>query len=501
MDKRKGVLNIVVSITFQALTMITAILVKRILIQSCGNDVNGLNALYLSIVGFLSIAELGVGSAISYCMYKPIVEGDIAYTSALYRLFQRVYLGIGGVIWVAGLGLTPFINHFAKDYQQINVDLHFTFMLMLLSVVITYWYGPKISLINAHKNNYISTTITSCGTILQSLLQIVVLLVTQSFVWYLVCRILSSLCQGIVAKIVARRKYGYILDSKQSLAILDKVEIVKNIKAMFMHKIGTLLVTTADNIVISVFIGVNALGSYSNYNTILVSVTNLTALVFTSLTSVFGHLYVEAGKETTKRYSNLFHIINFGLGTLIYLGFYAIINNLVAILFSPDLLMDKTIVFIITFNAFVQFMRKSVLAFREATGTFYHDRWKPAVEGVVNVILSVLFVQWMGISGVILATIITSLLICHIIEPYVLYKHAFATPPLRYYLTNYGMIGLFFIALTVLDVCMQNTGNQWSTLLINGTISVGISAIVCLLTLVCSKTARQFIQQKRKGHS
>ncbi len=499
MDKRKGILNIVVSITFHILTMVTAILVKRILIQSCGNDVNGLNALYLSIVGFLSIAELGVGSAISFCMYKPIVEGDIAYTSALYRLFQRVYLAIGGVIWVAGLGLTPFINHFAKDYEQINVDLHFTFMLMLLSVVITYWYGPKISLINAHKNNYITTTITSCGTILQSVLQIVVLLVTQSFVWYLICRILSSLCQGIVVHMVARKKYNHILTCTTTLDILNRTEITKNIKAMFMHKIGNLLVNTADNIVISVFIGVNALGSYSNYNTILVSVTNLTALVFTSLTSVFGHLYVETGKDTTQRYSNLFHVLNFALGCVIYLGFYAIINNLVALLFSPDLLIDQTIVFIITFNAFVQFMRRSVLAFRDATGTFYNDRWKPAIEGVVNVILSVLFVQWFGIAGVIVATIITSLLICHVIEPYVLYKHAFSITPTKYYLTNYGMIGLFFVALTVLDTCMQNTGNLWTTLLANGCISVGISVGVCLLILVCSKNTRQLLLHKMKG--
>ena len=146
-------------------------------------------------------------------------------------------------------------------------------------------------------------------------------------------------------------------------------------------------------------------------------------------------------------------------------------------------------------------MRKSVLAFREATGTFYYDRWKPAVEGVVNVVLSVLFVQWMGIGGVIIAAIITSLLICHIIEPYVLYKHAFDTPPIKYYLVNYGMIGLFFVALAALDFCMQSTANQWTTLLVNGGISVGISAGIWLLTLMCSKTARQFIQQKLKGHS
>ena len=501
MDKRKGILNIAVSITFQLLTMATAILVKRFLIQSCGNDVNGLNTLYLSIVGFLAIAELGVGSAISFCMYKPIVEGNVAYTAALYRLFQRVYLAIGGVIWVVGLGITPFVHHLVRYYQLMDVDLHFTFMLMLLSVVVTYWYGPKISLINAHKNNYVSTTITSCGTILQSVLQIAVLLLTQSFAWYLVCRIVSALCQGIVADAITRKKYGHILEHKADLSILDRVEIIKNIKAMFMHKIGTLLVSTADSIVISVFLGVNDLGSYSNYNTILIAVTNLMALVFTSLTSVFGHLYAESGKETTKQYSNLFHVLNFVLGCVIYLGFYAIINNLVDILFGAELL-NKTVVFVITFNAFVQFMRKSVLAFRDATGTFYHDRWKPLVEGAVNVVLSVLFVQWWNsIAGVLVATVLTSLLICHVVEPLVLYKYAFATTPTKYYLTNYGMIGLFFAAMVVLDRCMQSGGNAWGNLLMNGCISVGISAAVCLPVVLLNKNTRQLLYQKLKGRA
>ena len=137
MDKRKGVLNIVVSIVCQILTMATAILVKRALIDQCGNDINGLNTLYLSIVGFLAIAELGVGHAISFCMYKPIVEGNTPYIAALYRLFKGVYAAIGGVIWVVGLGITPFVHHFVRYYQLMDEDLHFCFMLMLISVVLT----------------------------------------------------------------------------------------------------------------------------------------------------------------------------------------------------------------------------------------------------------------------------------------------------------------------------------------------------------------------------
>ena len=151
MDRRKSILNVTVSLVFKIITMILVIFVKRILIQTCGNEVNGLNALYISVIGFLAVAELGVGSAITFCMYKPIVEGDHQQVSALYQLFRRLYLIISGIILAGGLLITPFIHHLAKDYAALDVNLYTTFVLMLISVVISYWFSAKTSLINAYK--------------------------------------------------------------------------------------------------------------------------------------------------------------------------------------------------------------------------------------------------------------------------------------------------------------------------------------------------------------
>ena len=163
MDKKKSLLNVIVSIGFKIITMIMVIFVKRILIQVCGNEVNGLNALYLSIIGFLSVAELGVGSAITFCMYKPIVEGDTEKVSALYCLFKKVYTIVACIILVSGLAITPFIHLLAKDYAKLEVDLYGTFILMLLSIVLTYLFASKTALIDAYKNNYLTTTISSTG--------------------------------------------------------------------------------------------------------------------------------------------------------------------------------------------------------------------------------------------------------------------------------------------------------------------------------------------------
>lgn len=500
MDIKKGKLNVSVSIIFKLITMIMAIVVKMALVDVCGNEVNGLNALYVSIIGVLSVAELGVGSAITFCMYKPIVAGNHSAVSALYRLFQKLYLFIGGIIFWGGILLTPFLRFFAKDYAELNVNMYVTFLLILISVVTTYLFSAKTSLINAYKNNYITTTITQGGIVFQYVLQITVLYITKSFVWYLICRIVAVLAQWIATEIVTKKKYGAIIKTKSKLDDDTKSDVKKNIKAMFMHKVGYVLVNTVDSVIISSFVGVVSLGEYSNYTMILSSMVGVITLVFSSLTSVIGHLCVEVDKETAKRYCESFHLLNFVIGTVFFFGYYAIVDSLIAILFSSELVVSKSISFVITMNGFVQFMRRSTQTFKDATGFFYEDRWKPLFEGVVNIVLSVLFVNFIGVTGVIVATIITNLLICHVVEPYVLYKNAFDFSPKKFYLKNYGMIGMFLIALIMEHFLLQNLVNAFVELIVNGLISILCSTLLCVIILLLNKNqSKQMMKIIKKG--
>ena len=491
MDKRKGFLNVSVSVGFKLITMVLSIAVKRMLIKTCGNDVNGLNALYLSIIGFLEVAELGIGTAITFCMYRPIVQGDTAKVAALYHLFRRIYTLVGVLILICGLLLTPFLHYFAKDYAQLEVNLYSCFVLVLLSVVLTYFFGAKTALINAHKNNYITTSINSGGIVLQYTLQIGILQWTRSFSCYLLCKIVATLAQWIVTEIISRKKYANLLKSRQKVDPATRKELMKHIKAMFVHKIGALLVNTFDGVIISAFIGVVALGEYSNYTAIMSSMVGVIGLIFSSLTSTWGHVYAKEGKKAAREYCELFQYINFAVGTVFFLGYFAIIDDLIAILFSEELVVSGYLAAVITINGFVQFMRQNALTFRDITGTFYFDRWKPPVEGLVNIVLSILFAWWMGVSGVIVATIITNLVICHIVEPYVLYKNAFEVSVRQYYFKNYGMMLLFVTALVGFGQVRWECGHRMIQLLVNGFLSVGISGIVCILVLLVQPNIRR----------
>lgn len=493
MDIRKGKLNISVSLAFQTITMILAVLVKRTLIDICGNEVNGLNALFISIIGFLAVAELGVGHAITFCMYKPIVEGDTDKVAALFQLFQKIYLLIGMFIFFAGLAVTPFLRFFAKDYHSLDVNIYATFVFVLISVTVTYLFSAKTALINAYKNNYITTAITQGGIVLQYVLQITVLYFTRSFEGYLICRIVAVFAQWIASEIVVRKRHAEIIANKARLDPETKNKVRMNVKAMLIHKIGSALVNSLDSVIISAFVGVVALGEYSNYTMILSSMTAVIALIFTSLTSIVGHLYASEDKKTVQKYYECFHLINFVIGAVFFLGYYAVIDQLIAILFSAELIVSKQISFVITLNGFVRFMRQSVLIFRDASGTFYQDRWKPLFEGIVNVALSVLLVKLIGVSGVLLATVITNLLICHLVEPYVLYKYAFRASPGRFCLKNYGMMLLFAVMLIVLDRCLPYISNLFVQLIANGFISIALSFCICGIMLFVNREQRKLM--------
>ena len=491
MDRRKSILNVTTSIISRILLLAAALLVRRLLIQQIGNEVNGLNTLYTSIIGMLAVAELGVGSAISYSMYKPIVQGDKEKTAALYGLYQRLYRIIGGIILMAGLLVMPFLPGMIHDYSELTVNVYLTFGLLLISVVLSYLYGAKTSLIEAHKDNYITTGIITVCRLIQYGMQAVVLIVFRSFPLFLTCQIIETLLGWLVTEVIVRKRHCDILALRANADQVTKSEIKRNIRAMMMHKIGTIMVNTVDSVIISAFIGVAILGKYSNYAMIASVVSGTISLFFSPLISVVGHLCAEGDREKIKKYFDQFYFLNYALGIIFFLGYYAVIDQIIRICFGAGLEVTRTISFIITLDGFIKFMRRATLLFRDASGTFFYDRWKPIIEGIVNLVLSLLFVQVFPeeyrVAGVIAATIITSLLICHVVDPLVVYRHVFGQPVKEYWLRNYTYMGLFVLALILL------THLETGHLLTNGLISIGVSAAVLGLVAIAD---RSFIRNR-----
>ncbi len=493
MEKKRALKNIFVSIFFNIAVLVTGIFSTRILIDTLGEQANGLNSLFFSIMSVISVVELGVGTAITFCMYKPIIEKDDTTVVSLYCLFKKFYTKIGIIVSILGLIITPFMTILAKDYTM-DYNIYILFLLMLVSVVLSYFFSAKLSLINAYKNNYITSSINYSTTIIKAILQIAVLILFQDFYLFFIVKIVSVVIQWIITNIITKKMHNEIVSRNEEIDKDLKDEVYKNIKALFTHKIGTMFVQAADGVIISTFLSVALLGKYNNYTLIIVNLTTIMSLCITPLTSMIGHLMHES-KEKFKSIFNSLYLVLFCIAIFFYLGYYAVIDSLVFMLFGETQILTKEISFIITLNTFINFMRSLVIVYKDASGTFTQDRYRPIFEGILNIILSILFVKIFGVTGVIIATIITNLLICHTVEPYVMFKNALNESPKKYYIKNYMCIGVFVLLLTIVHLVNINLENQYLNFLVNGFISVGISGGFILLLIIINKEFRNNIKK------
>ena len=189
----------------------------------------------------------------------------------------------------------------------------------------------------------------------------------------------------------------------------------------------------------------------------------------------------------------MFYRINFVIGCIFFLGYYGVIDSVIRMIFGQELLMAPSISFVLTLTYFTLYLRQSTLLFRDATGTFYYDKWKAIVECVVNIVLSVIFANWFGVAGVLIATCITNLLICDIVEPFVLYKHVFHESPKKFYLKNYLCIFVFTCLLLAVQICKISHQKAFIEFLLNGCIAVAIAMIPTIIIIMWNKDLRNKI--------
>ncbi len=238
--------------------LIMGFLQKTVFIMVLDRTLLGVNGLYTDILSVLSLAELGIGSALNYSLYKPVAEQNQEKIKSYMQLYKKAYLSIAAVITVIGLAVTPFLPFIIKERGEITVkDLTIYYLIFLFNTVSTYFVAYKYSLANAQQRNYIQTNITTITKIVTVLAQIVILLLTRNFLLFLLTQAAVELLQKILVGIYFNKLYPFLRD--KDVRKLEKEEtdvVVTKTKALMFHKIGDVARLSTDNIIISGFLSV-----------------------------------------------------------------------------------------------------------------------------------------------------------------------------------------------------------------------------------------------------
>lgn len=456
MDEQSRTKNSIKNISFSfgtyAISLILSLINRLYFVQLLSNEYLGLNGLFSNILNFLSLAELGVGGAINFALYTPISEGDTERIKSLMRLYKRFYVAIGIIILVTGGCLAPVLPVLIKDMPEEIPQLTQYYLLYVISSGISYFYTYKRSLIICNQKEYLSSITTAIAKILITVLQIILLWLTHSYAVYLLVSIILTVGENICISKIADRMYPYLKDKTVKKLPTELVlDIKKNIGAMVFHKIGAAVVFSTDNIIISQFVGLAAVGLYSNYTLVINSVNSIMGRVFTAIIASVGSLIAANDVEHTEEVFHRVLFLNYWIRSFCTIAFFCLIQPFITLWIGDKYLLNMDTVIIITLNFYFGGMRTAVNTFKDASGLFWYDRYKPLIEGVLNLVLSIPLAIRYGVAGVLLGTIGSTLLVPFWFEAYILFKYLFHKRIWRYI----GKQILFAIAtLSVGGICV-----------------------------------------------
>ena len=431
--------NIAFGLGGQILNILMSFAARVVLVHVLGDLYAGIAGNFTNILMVFSLADLGVGTAIIYALYKPIAHHDEQKIRQLMNLYSRAYMIIGCVIIGLGLMLLPFIDLLMKT-DAVIPHLRLIFMLFVVNTASTYFLSYKGTLITANQKNYIVTNVTYGTSIANYVLQIVIILVTKNYLLSLGLQVFTNILQGVILWIIANRMYPYIRDTRDAkLPAEERKGIFRNVFSMVYYRVGQVVLNGTDSMVISSMIGVIENGIYSNYNLLLTTIKNLLQQVFHAITASVGNLNT---LETEERKYSVFNMIffgNFWMFGFSSVCFWELINPFIAIVFGPSRVMDPLTVFFLVLNFYLLGMRNTIITFRDTMGIFRQGRFIPLSGALINIVVSILLAPKLGIMGVSLGTTISIVATMLWLEPIVLFKHGFkGRSPMRYF-AKYAM--------------------------------------------------------------
>lgn len=457
------------------LSTFLAYITRVFLVRFLSAEYLGINGLFSNILSMLSLAELGVGSAMGFALYKPIADNDEKKIASLMRFYKQAYQIIGCVICAAGLLMLPFVNFVIQEEPNISENLTILYLIFLFDTVVSYFFSYKGALLVASQRNYITASISYAVTIVQHILQIAILVVFKSYIPYLLAKTVGIVVNNVLTAHIADKEYPYIRE--KDIAPLDKQEkktFFVNAKALTINKLCTILVNNTDNIVITYFIGLITTGIASNYSQLMSILTQLVAQIYNGMTASIGNLNASADKEQKHDFFKMMNLSGFWIYSWAAIGLIFVSTDIVILCFGQEYALDISIPLVMGLNLYVSGINNSAYTFKNTMGLFRYGQYLLLVTAAINLVLDVVLGKMYGLVGIYAATLIARLLTNAWYEPYVIYKYGFQKN-YGIYLRTYAKYGLLFAISVVLCgfLCAQCT----FTLILN----LIFKALICTL--------------------
>ena len=449
--------NIIIGIISQIIICFTVLINRNIFLNILGIEYLGMSNVLYSLVTIFSVAEIGIGEAISFALYKPLAEGNTKQINGILRLLRKFYKIVAIIILCIGILFTPFLKYILKDSMAIP-HIYLIYFMYLINASSTYLYSYKRILLTADQHKYIDTLVSTFVNILMYVFQIGVLILFKNFILFFFLQILNNIILNIwLSHIVNKRYSHYFNDSNSELSFDERKKIFRNLFALAIQRVNGVVALSIDSIILSVMLGTTIVGKYNNYMMIEKYLTQFIVIIFSSLSGSIGNLIALETKEQQFIIFKRIDFLAYFIFTITAVCLFTSSNSFISLWLNNDeLILNSSIIFVIALNYYILGVRQPITLFKNAYGLYWEDRFKPIFTVIVNVFCSVLLTKLFGIIGVALGTMISYLFVNTIVEPFVLFKHGFKKNVAKYYIMYTLKLLSFVILAIVLNLVYSN---------------------------------------------
>ena len=407
MRQKLAVKSSVIGLCARLLTMVLSIISTRLFVKYLGIEIKGVSGLIANILSLLQLAEMGIGTAIIYALYQPIVEKNKEEIKSLMSFYKKAYNYIGLLIFAIGCGVSLFLKFFVGETTYSWNYVYLIYFIQLIASVSTYLLGAyRRNLLYADQKQYITVLIDTVTNTIFTVIRMLVIVYMQSYVAYLVLQLTQTLISNLFVYMVTNKYYPYLRE--KIIKPYDKMpELVGNVKNVIIGKIGGVVYNSTDNILISKFVGVIAVGYMTNYYTIKTMIKTIVTSVTEPIRPMIGN-YIREYKDVSKSYQLFlsYTFIRFFIANIVTVGVLVMFNPFIDLWLGEEYTLSMLIPTLIAIDMFIDIVHGPTWEYINVLGLFKNDRNMSYGGAIINLATSIVFVMFMGTPGVLLGTVI-----------------------------------------------------------------------------------------------
>ena len=503
----RSIQNMKVGMFFYLLSLLLAFFSRGIFLRQLGAEFMGLTGVLMNIMSYLNVAELGIGTSITFFLYKPLQQDDHQKINEVMSVLAFLYRCIGWIILGGGVIVSLFFPLFFGQLATGLPLVYFAFYSYLFTAIAGYVFNYRQLLVSANQQQYIVNGYFQTIGIVQSLVQIVLALWwANPYVWSAVGLLFTLLGCWVFNRRI-RRQYPWLQTNLQQgrLQLRLYPEILRKTRQVFVQKLKNLILYRSDDLLVATFGGVVLSAFYFNYTMLLNKLNFMVNIISDGMNAGVGNLVAEGNQKNTLKVFWELTALRFLITGAVVFGFLMFMQPFIVCWLGSEWLLSDAIVYLLLVNVFIMLSRGVVEMYISACGLF-HDVWAAWTELALNLTVTLALAPWMGIAGILVGKIVSVVFLALLWKPLFLFRDGLHVPVGVYWrgMVPYYVVFALFLAVAValkLWLIDPMAISSWLQLLAVGAAVLPLLLVLYFLTLfVATVGMRYFVARSATAY-